>query len=98
MKIKRFVAADMRQAMQRVRDDQGPDAVILSSRRLAEGIEIIAAIDYDEALIREAAVQAEAQIETPPRHAPAPAHAYDDGAPAAAPAPRRPQPQPRVAP
>ncbi|TCV94167.1 flagellar biosynthesis protein FlhF [Luteibacter rhizovicinus] len=55
MKIKRFVAADMRQAMRQVRDEQGPDAVILSTRRLDEGIEIIAALDYDEALVREAA-------------------------------------------
>lgn len=55
MKIKRFVAADMRQAMRDVREEQGPEAVILSTRRLDEGIELIAAIDYDEALIREAA-------------------------------------------
>jgi len=55
MKIKRFVAADMRQAMREVREEQGPDSVILSSRRIAEGIEIIAALDYDEALMREAA-------------------------------------------
>ncbi|MGH8157229.1 MAG: flagellar biosynthesis protein FlhF [Rhodanobacter sp.] len=55
MKIKRFVAADMRQAMREVREEQGPEAVILSTRRLAEGIEVIAAIDYDEALVREAA-------------------------------------------
>ena len=34
MKIKRFVAPDMRQAMRQVRDEQGPDAVILSTRRL----------------------------------------------------------------
>lgn len=54
MKIKRFVAPDMRQAMRQVRDDQGPDAVILSTRRLDDGIEIIAALDYDEALVREA--------------------------------------------
>ncbi|HEV2538888.1 MAG TPA: flagellar biosynthesis protein FlhF [Frateuria sp.] len=55
MKIKRFVAPDMRQAMREVREEQGPDAVILSTRRLDEGIEIIAAVDYDEALVREAA-------------------------------------------
>ena len=55
MKIKRFVAPDMRQAMREVRDEQGPEAVILSTRRLDEGIELIAAIDYDEALVREAA-------------------------------------------
>ena len=55
MKIKRFVAADMRQAMREVREEQGPEAVILSTRRLDEGIEVIAAIDYDESLVREAA-------------------------------------------
>ncbi|KAA0072291.1 flagellar biosynthesis protein FlhF [Rhodanobacter sp. T12-5] len=55
MKIKRFVAPDMRQAMREVREEQGPEAVILSTRRLDEGIELIAAIDYDEALVREAA-------------------------------------------
>ena len=55
MKIKRFVASDMRQAMREVREEQGPDAVILSTRRLDDGIEIIAAVDYDEALVREAA-------------------------------------------
>ncbi|WP_114239961.1 flagellar biosynthesis protein FlhF [Dyella sp. C9] len=55
MKIKRFVAADMRQAMREVREEQGPDAVILSTRRMDDGIEIIAAVDFDEALVREAA-------------------------------------------
>ncbi|MGF6495799.1 flagellar biosynthesis protein FlhF [Luteibacter sp. 621] len=54
MKIKRFVAPDMRQAMRQVRDEQGPDAVILSTRKMDDGIEIIAALDYDEALVREA--------------------------------------------
>lgn len=54
MKIKRFVDTDMRQVLQRVREDQGPDAVILSNRRIPEGIEVIAAVDYDEALVRHA--------------------------------------------
>ena len=54
MKIKRFLAADMRQAMRDVRAEQGADAVILSTRRLEDGIEIIAAVDYDESLMREA--------------------------------------------
>jgi flagellar biosynthesis protein FlhF len=60
MKIKRFVAPDMRQAMRQVRDEQGPDAVILSTRRMDDGIEIIAALDYDEALVREAGFAYEA--------------------------------------
>ncbi|GLQ99896.1 flagellar biosynthesis protein FlhF [Dyella mobilis] len=57
MKIKRFLAPDMRQAMRDVRAEQGADAVILSTRRLEDGIEIIAAVDYDETLMREAVRQ-----------------------------------------
>ncbi|MBI5461878.1 MAG: flagellar biosynthesis protein FlhF, partial [Gammaproteobacteria bacterium] len=58
MKIKRYFAADMRQAIRMVRDEQGPDAVILSNRKVDGGIEIIAAIDYDEALVNQALGQA----------------------------------------
>ncbi|MBT2115974.1 flagellar biosynthesis protein FlhF [Dyella sp. LX-66] len=102
MKIKRFVAADMRQAMREVREEQGPDAVILSTRRLDEGVEIIAAVDYDESLVREAArsgeplptevrIVRERAAEPPalppkPRRAPAPAPV----APVAAPVQRAP--------
>lgn len=48
MKIKRYVAPDIRQAIRMVRDEQGPDAVILSNKRTAAGVEIIAAIDYSD--------------------------------------------------
>ncbi|MEX2257878.1 MAG: flagellar biosynthesis protein FlhF [Woeseia sp.] len=54
MKIKRFVGTDMRQVLRQVRLDQGPDAVILSNCRIAGGIEVIAAVDYDEALMHQA--------------------------------------------
>lgn len=54
MKIKRYLDKDMRRVLRRVREDQGPDAVILSNRRVEDGIEVIAAIDYDEALVRHA--------------------------------------------
>ena len=54
MKIKRYTAVSMRAALAQVRAEQGPDAVILSSRRGDDGIEVIAAIDYDEALFAEA--------------------------------------------
>jgi flagellar biosynthesis protein FlhF len=48
MKIKHYRAADMRQALRQVRDAQGPDAVILSSRRVSGGgVEVVAAVDYD---------------------------------------------------
>jgi flagellar biosynthesis protein FlhF len=51
MKIKRFTGSDMRQAIRKVRDALGPDAVILSNRTLDEGVEVVAAIDYDESLL-----------------------------------------------
>jgi flagellar biosynthesis protein FlhF len=47
MKIKHYRAPDMRQALRLVRDAQGPDAVILSSRRISGGVEVVAAVDYD---------------------------------------------------
>ena len=50
MNVSRFCAPDMRQAIRLVRESLGPDAVILSNRKCEEGIEIIAAIDYDESL------------------------------------------------
>src|SRR3569833_218124 len=50
MKVKRFFAPDMRQAIRMVREEQGPDAVILSNRRVDGGVEIVAATDYSEEL------------------------------------------------
>ena len=51
MKIKRFFAEDVRGAIRAVRDELGVDAVILSNREVAGGIEIVAAVDYDENLV-----------------------------------------------
>jgi len=76
MKIKRYTAASMRLALDQVRDEQGPDAVILSSRRIDEGIEVIAAVDYDETLIADAGRQrapAPAARPAPVEETPAPA-------------------------
>ena len=84
MQIKRYMAADMRQALKQVRDEQGPDAVILSSVQVPEGLEVVAAVDYDESLIdhdRErrrplAAEPAEpAESAVAPRRRPAPGRA-----------------------
>ncbi len=47
MKIKTYTAPDMRQALRLVRDEQGPDAVMLSSRQVPEGVEITVAIEPD---------------------------------------------------
>lgn len=46
MQVKRFFAADMRQAMKLVRDELGPDAAIIGNRRVAGGLELTAALDY----------------------------------------------------
>lgn len=51
MKLKRFVAADTRSAMQQIKAAFGPDAVILSSHNIKDGVEIVAAIDFDETVI-----------------------------------------------
>lgn len=51
MKIKRFFAPDIRQAMRMVREEQGPDAVILSNRNVDGGVEIVAAQDFDEKFV-----------------------------------------------
>lgn len=54
MRVQRFVAADMRTALQDVRAELGAEAVILSNRKVNGLVEILAARDYDEALINEA--------------------------------------------
>jgi flagellar biosynthesis protein FlhF len=91
MKIKRYMAVSMRAALAQVRAEQGPDAVILSSRRNEEGIEVIAAVDYDEALFVEAKRQ----------HAPTASPEAPTSAPTASPesivAPLRAQPTPATA-
>ena len=47
MKIKRFFAEDMRRALQQVKETLGPDAVIMSNKKVNGGIEIVAAVDPD---------------------------------------------------
>ncbi|MDG4867320.1 flagellar biosynthesis protein FlhF [Guyparkeria sp. 1SP6A2] len=57
MKIKRIIASDMREAMRQVRRVFGDDAVILSNKPVAGGVEVIAAMDFDEKAIQLAAAQ-----------------------------------------
>jgi flagellar biosynthesis protein FlhF len=47
MKIKRYLAPDMRNALRAVREEQGSDAVILSSRATPQGVEVCAAVDLE---------------------------------------------------
>jgi flagellar biosynthesis protein FlhF len=50
MKVKRFFAPDMHNAMRLVRDEVGADAVILSSDRVAGGVEVVVAVDSTPAV------------------------------------------------
>lgn len=61
MKLKRFVAPDVRTAMQQIKADFGSDAVILSSTRVDGGVEVVAAIDFDESVLSSNAAVASAQ-------------------------------------
>ncbi len=46
MNLKRFFAKDMRTAMAQIKEELGSDAIIMSSKKVDGGIEIVAAIDY----------------------------------------------------
>ncbi|MBX5459662.1 MAG: flagellar biosynthesis protein FlhF [Steroidobacteraceae bacterium] len=66
MKISKYTARDMRQALRLVREQLGPDAVIVSTKRLkGGGVEVTAAMDFDvgqlEAQATAAPVRAEAR-------------------------------------
>jgi len=50
MKLKRYFAREARQAIRMVRDELGPDAVILSNQRKDGGVEIVAAVDFEQSL------------------------------------------------
>lgn len=51
MRIKRTFAATMREALALVKQEQGPDAVILGNKKVPGGVELISAIDYDETAV-----------------------------------------------
>ncbi len=67
MIIKRYFAANIRQAIRKVRSEQGPDAVILSNQKVKGGVEIVAAVDYDESMFRSEPSQQQPQPEGVPR-------------------------------
>jgi len=53
MSVKRFVAADMRRALELVRQEMGPDSIILSSKRVKQGVEILTRCESVEQLPQE---------------------------------------------
>ncbi len=66
MKIKRFFAEDIRQAMRMVKEELGADAVIMSNRSVDGGVEIVAARDFDEQLIQSKLQKQAAEQQQPP--------------------------------
>lgn len=66
MKIKRYLAPTMRQAMLQVKQAHGDDAVILSTRNTPEGVEIVAAADPEaQAYQQQQARSARVSYESP---------------------------------
>jgi flagellar biosynthesis protein FlhF len=47
VKIKRYTGTTTREVLTRIRNDLGPDAVILSNREIVGGVELMAAVDFD---------------------------------------------------
>lgn len=89
MKIIRHTARDMRQALRAVREQLGEDAVILSSKRTSEGVEVTAAVDFDASTLEAGGFSntpAATSAAAPKAQAPAPA---PDVEPAPAPVPPR---------
>ena len=62
MKVRRFFAPDMSQAMRLVRDEVGPDAVILSNSRVAGGVEVVVALEYDAPTARPATLKQAGEV------------------------------------
>ncbi len=65
MKVKRFFAATMQEALRMVREEMGADAVILSNQKVGGGVEIVTALDYDEQLAMSQVETVSAQDKTP---------------------------------
>jgi len=52
MKVKRFFAKTMQEALRSVKEQMGEDAVILSNKKVDGGVEIVTALNYDETLVK----------------------------------------------
>ena len=51
MNVKKFIAASAREALRKVKDTLGSDAIILSNRSVPGGVEIMAVAARDMAMI-----------------------------------------------
>ena len=72
MRIVRYMAPDTRQALRGIREQLGDDAVILSSKRTPEGVEVTAAVDFDATRLESESTVLAPQPRPQPKPAPAP--------------------------
>ena len=61
MKIRRYVAKDIRSALTQIKEELGADAVIMSNKKIAEGVELMAAVDYNKSIAPQKATEQLAQ-------------------------------------
>ncbi|RZB34926.1 MAG: flagellar biosynthesis protein FlhF [Desulfobacteraceae bacterium Eth-SRB1] len=57
MQIKRYDALSINEAMQKIKADMGPDAIVLSSRRLNGRLEVVAARDDNYEILKKSKVE-----------------------------------------
>jgi len=88
----RYVAPDMRQALRGIREQLGDDAVVLSSKRTPEGVEVTAAVDFDATRLENesVALATQPQPQSKARTQPAAPRKTEWRSAPAAPAPARP--------
>jgi len=81
MKVRRYFASDMRQALKMAREQLGPDVVILSNRKVMGGVELLASDDYDPMVMAGRSGQSVSLV-TPGTQSPvvdeSPAMSFDD--------------------
>lgn len=65
MKIRRFFGKDMREALRQVKAELGSDAVIMSNRKVADGVELVAAYDKEPKPQLKPVVNTTAPVKTP---------------------------------
>lgn len=90
MKVRRFTATSMQKALKIVRDEMGPDAVILSNHRVNGGVEVIVAQNYEPVSARTSAPIFDAENDD--AHLPSPKFSQQQHAPAQATAANNPWP------
>ncbi|MEX2482650.1 MAG: flagellar biosynthesis protein FlhF [Gammaproteobacteria bacterium] len=87
MKVKRYFASNMRSALDMIKEEQGPDVLILSNRKVDGGVELITADELSEQEANELAARGESR-----RRSDVAAVAEKTEVPAASPAAKAPRP------